>query len=38
MATYRWVPTAGDLHFFAVSDTCQAQHVLFIYQPWEKSS
>jgi hypothetical protein len=38
VATYRWVRTAGDLRFFVVSDTCMAQQVLFIYQPWEKSS
>jgi hypothetical protein len=38
VASYRWVPTEGDLRFFVVSDTCVAQQVLFIYQPWEKSS
>ena len=38
VASYRWVRTAGDLRFFVVSDTCMAQQVLFIYQPWEKSS
>jgi hypothetical protein len=38
VATYRWGHPAGDLRFFAVSDTCLAQQVLFMYQPWEKSS
>ena len=37
VATYRWVPTPEGLRFFAVSDTCLAQQVLFIYQPWEET-
>jgi hypothetical protein len=37
VASYRWVRTEGDLRFFAVRDTCLAQQVLFMPQPWVKS-